>query len=82
VAGAAAGVAANLALAAWAPGVSWLWWNVSGCAVALAAGVALGRGKQPVAPLASERGTRRQALLLVAYFGLIVSLLALITVSV
>jgi Na+/proline symporter len=33
VAGAAAGVLANLALAAWAPGVSWLWWNVAVTAV-------------------------------------------------
>ena len=30
VAGAVAGLLANLALAAWAP-VSWLWWNVVGC---------------------------------------------------
>lgn len=36
VAGALAGVAANLLTAWWAPGVSWLWWNVLGCGVGLA----------------------------------------------
>ncbi len=43
VAGAVAGLLANLALAAWAPGISWLWWNVVGCGVTLAVGVAVGQ---------------------------------------
>lgn len=41
-AGAASGIIAgfitNLALWKFAPGVSWLWWNVAGCAVGFAAG--------------------------------------------
>ncbi len=36
------GLAANLALWWWAPQVSWLWWNVWGCLVALAAAWCLG----------------------------------------
>lgn len=38
VAGGLAGVATNLILAYGAPGVSWLWWNVAGCLVALLIG--------------------------------------------
>lgn len=80
VAGAAAGVLANLALAAWAPGVSWLWWNVAGFVVALAVGLVFGRGERPAGPAVS--GGHRQAWLLVAYFVLILSVLALVTVLV
>jgi hypothetical protein len=38
VAGGLAGVAANLLLAYAAPSVSWLWWNLAGCLVAVLIG--------------------------------------------
>jgi len=50
VAGAAAGVAANLGVAWLLPGVSWLWWNVIGFAVALLVGVLAGRARAAVEP--------------------------------
>jgi SSS family transporter len=78
VVGAAAGVLANLALAAWAPGVSWLWWNVAGFVVAMAVSAALGRGGQLVEP--TIPGGRCHARLLIAYFVLILCVLAVITV--
>lgn len=61
VAGAIAGVTANL-LAAWlAPGLSWLWWNLLGCGVALVTGEAGGAagggphvGSAPAARTASD----------------------------
>jgi SSS family solute:Na+ symporter len=80
VAGAVAGLLANLALAAWAPAVSWLWWNVVGCAVALLVGVAAGRGNTPVNPVVT--GGHGLARLLAAYFLAILLLLALVTVVV
>ena len=80
VAGAIAGLLANLALAAWAPGVSWLWWNVVGCVVALAVAVALGRAGAPVEPVVTAGG--RLARLLIAYFVAILLLLAALTVAV
>jgi SSS family solute:Na+ symporter len=78
--GALAGVLANLGLAAWAPGVSWLWWNASGLAVALLVGEGLGRGsRQPSA--AARRGGTTFARLLLAFFAAIVALLAGVTFS-
>lgn len=79
VAGAVAGVLANLALAAWAPEISWLWWNVAGFGVAMVVSVALGRRGRPVDPVIV--GGRGHARLLVTYFALILSVLAVITAA-
>jgi len=81
VAGAVAGLLANLALAVWAPGISWLWWNVVGCAVTLVVGVILGRSTTAVEPV-GDGGGRRHARLLLLYFAAIVTLLAVITIVV
>jgi SSS family solute:Na+ symporter len=79
-AGAVAGLAANLGLAAWAPGVSWLWWNVTGLLVALAVGEACGRSRgSATAVVAGGRGYAR---LLVAWFTAILALLACFTLAV
>jgi len=78
VAGAVAGLLANLALAAWAPGVSWLWWNVVGCLVTLVVGVILGRSKTAVEPV-GDGGGRGHARLLLFYFVAIVILLSAVT---
>jgi SSS family transporter len=78
VAGAVAGLLANLALAAWAPGISWLWWNVVGCVVTLAIGVAFGRSKLAVERVGDHEGLG-YARVLVVYFALIVILLAVLT---
>jgi nitroreductase len=79
-AGALAGVLANLALAAWAPGVSWLWWNAAGLAVAVLVGEGLGRGsRQPLAP--GGRGGRGYARVLLAFFAAIVAVLAVVSFS-
>jgi SSS family transporter len=45
VTGLAAGLAANLSLARFAPGVSWLWWNPAGFLVACAVALVLTRGR-------------------------------------
>jgi len=78
VAGAVAGLLANLALAVWAPGISWLWWNVVGCGVTLAVGVAFGRSNVAVERVGDHEG-RGYARLLVVYFAVIVILLAVVT---
>jgi hypothetical protein len=74
VTGAVAGLVANMALAAFAPGVSWLRWNVSGCLVTLAVGQIFG-------PEPTPTGGHRQAYLLVAYVALILLLLAVVTIA-
>jgi len=78
VAGAVAGLLANLALAIWAPGISWLWWNVVGCGVTLAVGVAFGRSKAAVEPVGDHEG-RGYAHILVIFFVAILILLAVMT---
>ncbi len=75
VAGAVAGLLANLALAVWAPGISWLWWNVVGCGVTLVIGVAVGRSKVAVEPVGDREG-RGYARILVIFFVAILFLLA------
>jgi len=75
VAGAVAGLLGNLALAVFAPGVSWLWWNVAGCAVAFAVGVVFGRSTAALESI-DERGGRGKARLLGAYFVVILVMLA------
>jgi SSS family solute:Na+ symporter len=58
VAGLGLGLGANAALAAWAPQVSWLWWNPAGWAVTVAVGLlAGGRGARWPAFAASARET-------------------------
>lgn len=47
VVGGLLGVGTNLALASLAPSISWLWWNVSGCVVAVAVGHLAGSSKRP-----------------------------------
>ena len=78
VAGAVAGLLANLALAAWAPGISWLWWNVVGCVVTLVIGVAVGRSKTAAEPVGDREG-RSYARILVIFFAAILILLAVMT---
>jgi len=78
VAGAVAGLLANLSLAVWAPGISWLWWNVVGCGVTLAVGVAFGRSKVAVERVGDHEG-RGYARLLVVFFVIILVLLAVMT---
>ena len=82
VAGAIAGVAANLAVGALLPSVSWLWWNVIGCAVALAVGVGAGRASRTAVALAANPPARRSAAFLLAWFGLVAAVLAAITLAV
>ncbi len=77
--GAVAGLLANLALAAWAPGISWLWWNVVGCGVTLAIGIAFGRSKVAVEAVGDREG-RGYARILVIFFAVILVLLALATI--
>ena len=79
VAGAVAGLLANLALAVWAPGISWLWWNVVGCGVTLAVGVAFGRSKAAVEPVGDREG-RGYSGILVVFFAVIIVLLAWTTI--
>jgi SSS family solute:Na+ symporter len=76
VTGAVAGLLANLALAVWVPAVSWLWWNVVGCVVALVVAVVVGRGGEPVEPVLT--GGRGLARWLIAYFVVILIVLAVI----
>lgn len=75
LAGLASGLAANLALARLAPGVSWLWWNPIGCAVAAGVALALYRGpmgwRRPAWP-------RREARWLIPAFAAMLALLAIL----
>lgn len=82
VLGAWAGLGANLLLAWRAPEVSWLWWNVSGCLVTWVVGIAFGRARSPEPGPTSDRGGRRLAGWLLAWFGLILAVLAAVTVLV
>ena len=81
VVGALTGLACNLMLARFAPGVSWLWWNVFGCVVALGMGWALGRAAVDPEP-SPESGTGGLAAVLGAYFVLIFLVLLAITLAV
>jgi len=81
VAGAFSGVAVNLALAFFAPGVSWLWWNVTGCLTTLAVGAVFGRNDSRVEHRTSPAG-RPLALVLVMYSLAIVFVLFLLTLVV
>jgi SSS family solute:Na+ symporter len=74
VCGLVVGVAANLALAWLAPGVSWLWWNLSGFLVATA--VALGVNRAPPGLRAPAWPTRSTLIL----GGAFLAMLALLAV--
>jgi SSS family solute:Na+ symporter len=75
VAGLAAGLAVNLALAIGAPGVSWLWWNPAGWLATVGAGLALARTGLRIPRLAASR---REALLLGGAFAAMLALLAVL----
>jgi len=79
--GVAAGLATNLLVAAALPRVSWWWWNVIGCTVTVAVGAGFGRADR--APVrVDSRPARRQALLLIALFAVIVSILIAVQLAV
>jgi hypothetical protein len=75
VSGLAAGLVANFALARFAPGVSWLWWNPAGFLVASAAAVLLSG-----APLRLRRPGPwpRETWLLLGAFGAMLAVLAVL----
>jgi SSS family transporter len=75
--GLAAGLAANLALARFAPGISWLWWNPAGFLVAAGAALALGRSRPAVA---LPRWPRRPTALLVGGFAVMIAIVVLLPV--
>ena len=79
--GLAAGVGTNIALWLFAPGVSWLWWNVTGMVVALAVGSMTGkRSSQPGRPsqTPASNDVRRWILILfLAFWGMLVVCLML-----
>jgi SSS family solute:Na+ symporter len=79
VIGAFSGLAVNLALAWLAPGVSWLWWNVTGCVATLIVGWVFGGADTTREPV--ETGGRRPAALLLGYFALILAVLAAVTIA-
>lgn len=82
IVGLLAGVGLNFLISSTAPGVSWLWWNLTGFAACVGAGVLAGRFLDggvvpegyttgPGAILAELRARRGSALLLLGMFGLI-----------
>jgi SSS family solute:Na+ symporter len=83
VVGACAGVVANLLFLAFAPGLSWLWWNVIGCFVTICLGSLLGRAERDVSKsMVTEARKETRAISLVAYFILIVCVLILVHLAV
>ena len=73
LAGLVAGLLANVALARLAPGVSWLWWNPAGFIVTCVIALAISRvAPQPV----FSRWPRREAILLVGSFVIMLAILA------
>ncbi|HEY5611108.1 MAG TPA: hypothetical protein VIL97_07865, partial [Thermoanaerobaculia bacterium] len=75
VAGLVSGVFANLALARWAPGVSWLWWNPAGFSVASL--VALLGSRSWFAMPRLEWPRRARAILVTAFLVMLAILVAL-----
>jgi SSS family solute:Na+ symporter len=76
LAGLVAGLAGNLALARWAPGMSWLWWNPIGLGATM--GVALGISRSAVGftmPIAGGREAAWLGAAWLAMFGLLVGTL-------
>jgi SSS family solute:Na+ symporter len=80
VVGAFAGLVTNLAVAQFAPDVSWLWWNLIGCGAALFVGSLLGRDRVAVEGADAHVG-RGLAIVLVGYFVLILGVMALVTMA-
>ncbi len=85
-AGAMAGVACNVAAGAFLPGLSWLWWNVLGCAVTWAVGTLLGtEGARLSEPTADDtldeaiKGAPAHTRVLLVEFGLILAALGALT---
>ncbi len=75
LAGMAAGLAGNVALARLAPGVSWLWWNPAGFLVAALTGLALSRAR----PLVTRAmWPRREGAVLLAAFAVMLLVLTLL----
>ena len=72
--GLAAGLAGNLALAWLAPAVPWLWWNPTGFLVAAVAALAVGKADFRW----EARWERRESLLLLGAFALMVAVLAVL----
>ncbi len=77
ITGAVAGLVLNTSLWLAAPGVSWLWWNVFGCLVALSIGHLGGNSQQTAYESSAppDSGTRRLVLVLAVEFVLILALL-------
>jgi Na+/proline symporter len=73
------GLVSNLALSRLAPGVSWLWWNPAGFLVTCIVALSISR----VAPrLAFVRWPRREAVLLVGAFVVMLAILASASIGV
>lgn len=75
LAGLAAGLAGNFALASFVPGVSWLWWNPAGFAVTLAVAVAASNRRPD---FTSPRWPPGATALLIGAFVLMLATLALL----
>ena len=71
--GLVAGLAGNIALSQWAPGVSWLWWNPAGFIVACATSLLAARVAPRLSPI---RWPKHEAVLLVSAFVLMLAILA------
>ena len=76
--GLAAGLAGNLALAGLAPAVPWLWWNPAGFLVAAVVSLAVGKADFRW----EARWERRECLLLLGAFALMLAVLAVLPVVV
>jgi Na+/proline symporter len=76
--GLAAGLAGNLALAGLAPAVPWLWWNPAGFLVAAVVSLAVGKADFRW----EARWERRESLLLLGAFALMLAVLAVLPVVV
>ena len=71
----AAGIACNLALALAVPGLPWLWWNPAGWLATVATGLLLARAAPRLPPPAASR---RETLLLLGAFAVMLGVLALL----
>ncbi len=74
-----AGLAANAALWWFAPGVSWLWWNLSGFVVSFSLALVAGSGVLVARPGSVAAPSRSSAFLLVGMTGLILAVCGVFT---